>query len=315
MRISLGLGLGNQARPPVAQALDPLDLFRNGEKGFVLDPSDLDSVFQDIGGTSPGGGGLPVSVVLDARRQKVVAPVQALINGSSIPLDNFTPNGLDFTASTEDAGGMVYQLDRVLGPGNLVLFEAQVTSGDVYVASVLTNSTVGGGTWGSNRVFLDDGYNRYFLFCNRVSGVMYLQVYVGEPVDLIEFSDVQIHYVTGIHAIQQTSGERPILDVTNGSYALVFAPGVANLDTVLPEAIDGQILIAGRTGIFIGNVSYAAGSDFQLGPDTYTDGPAGVLADVGPVVGMLMIDRELTPAEITQLVQFYKGRGAGDLLV
>ena len=27
MRISLGLGLGNQARPPVAQALDPLDLF------------------------------------------------------------------------------------------------------------------------------------------------------------------------------------------------------------------------------------------------------------------------------------------------
>jgi hypothetical protein len=30
---------------------------------------------------------------------------------------------------------------------------------------------------------------------------------------------------------------------------------------------------------------------------------------------MLMIDRELTPAEITQLAQFYKGRGAGDLLV
>lgn len=314
MRISLGLGLGNRTRPPVVQALEPLELFKNGEKGFVLDPSDLGSVFGDLGGSYQGVENDPVSVVLDARRQKVTVDVQNVLNGTTFPLEAFTTNGLDFTASAENGGGMVYQLDRVLGPGDMVLFEANVVVGDADVSAVLTNSAVGSGTWGSNRVFLVDGANHHFLFYDTASGVEYLQVWVIGAADLIELSDVQIHYVTGIHAVQQAAEECPILDVTDGSYALVFDLVDDNLKARLPEAIEGQILIAGRNGTFIGDVNYEAETDFQLGPDTYTDGPAGVLSAVGPIVGCILINRELSPVEITQTVSFYKGRGAGGLI-
>lgn len=86
------------------------------------------------------------------------------------------------------------------------------------------------------------------------------------------------------------------------------------LTTVLPQAINGDILIAGRNGTIIEPVSYAASSTFALGPDTYTDGASGVLAAVGDIVAVLLIDKTLTQLERDNLVAYYQAKGAGGLL-
>lgn len=43
----------------------PLSLFANGEQGAWFDPSDLSSMFQDAGGTTPAVVGQPVGLMLD----------------------------------------------------------------------------------------------------------------------------------------------------------------------------------------------------------------------------------------------------------
>ena len=87
------------------------------------------------------------------------------------------------------------------------------------------------------------------------------------------------------------------------------------LDTVLPQAVTGDVVIAGRNGSVIAPHSYAAGSTFQLGPTSYTGGTPGILRAIGDVVGWSILDKTLTAAERERLMRFYKRRGAKGLLV
>lgn len=87
------------------------------------------------------------------------------------------------------------------------------------------------------------------------------------------------------------------------------------LSATLPFAIDGEILIAGTKGTIIEPVSYASGSTFNLGTDTYTGGTPGILRAIGPIVGAVLLDRAFTEDEKTQLIDYYKARGAKGLLV
>jgi len=87
------------------------------------------------------------------------------------------------------------------------------------------------------------------------------------------------------------------------------------LDTILPQAVNGNIVIAGRNGSIIEPVSYSANTTFQLGPTTYTGGMSGILRGIGDVVGYSLIDRSVSNIEKTQLIDYYKSRGAKGLLV
>lgn len=87
------------------------------------------------------------------------------------------------------------------------------------------------------------------------------------------------------------------------------------LDTVLQQAVTGDIIIAGRNGSIIEPVSYAANTTFQLGPTSYTGGTPGILRAIGDVVGYTLIGRSTTELERNKLMDFYKFRGAKGLLV
>lgn len=87
------------------------------------------------------------------------------------------------------------------------------------------------------------------------------------------------------------------------------------LDTVLPQAVTGDVVIAGRNGSVIAPHSYAANTTFQLGPTSYTGGTPGILRAIGDVVGWSVLNKTLTAAERERLMRFYKRRGAKGLLV
>lgn len=87
------------------------------------------------------------------------------------------------------------------------------------------------------------------------------------------------------------------------------------LDTVLPQAVTGDVVIAGRNGSITTSHSYAANSTFQLGPTSYTGGTPGILRAIGDVVGWSILNKTLTTAERERLMRFYKRRGAKGLLV
>jgi len=87
------------------------------------------------------------------------------------------------------------------------------------------------------------------------------------------------------------------------------------LDTVLSQAVTGDVVIAGRNGSVIAPHSYAANATFQLGPASYTGGTPGILSAIGDVVGWSILNKTLTAAERDRLMRFYKRRGAKGLLV
>jgi hypothetical protein len=87
-------------------------------------------------------------------------------------------------------------------------------------------------------------------------------------------------------------------------------------DDVLPLTvpdINGDILIAGKKGIHIAAITASAGA-FAIGPTTYTGGSAGVLAAVGDICGIELIDKTTSAEERARLVAYYQARGAGALL-
>lgn len=78
--------------------------------------------------------------------------------------------------------------------------------------------------------------------------------------------------------------------------------------------LKGTVLVAGRDGTAIDNISLPTGV-FSLGPATYTGGTPGILRAVGDIVGYTLIGRTATSVEQDQLIDFYKFRGAKGKLI
>jgi len=86
------------------------------------------------------------------------------------------------------------------------------------------------------------------------------------------------------------------------------------LTLTLASAFTGYIFIAGTKGSILEPVTFSAGA-VDLGPLTYTGGTPGIFNAIGGIVGVVLLDRALTEDEQTELVEYYKGKGAKGLLV
>ncbi len=132
----------------------------------------------------------------------------------------------------------------------------------------------------------------------------------GDPVGLV--LDKSGNSVT----LSQATTANRFTAVNSGSvWGIVSDYSGDVLSATLPFAIDGEILIAGTGGTIIEPVSYASGSTLNLGTDTYTGGTPGILRAIGPIVGVVLLDRAFTDTEKAQLIAYYKGKGAKGLLV
>jgi len=119
----------------------------------------------------------------------------------------------------------------------------------------------------------------------------------------------------GRNASQPTLAWRPMLMQSGDVWYIQFDYSNSRLPIYLPNAIEGDLVIAGRKGTLIVPVSYATGTTLTIGPDTYTGGVPGILRAVGGVVAVALANRPLTAAERRQVVEFYKSKGAKGLLV
>lgn len=71
------------------------------------------------------------------------------------------------------------------------------------------------------------------------------------------------------------------------------------------------IALAGNNGIWIDTVEHAGGA-FNIGPTTYTGGPAGILSVIGQrMYGGVIVEGELTATQRARVVSYFKSLGSG----
>lgn len=107
---------------------------------------------------------------------------------------------------------------------------------------------------------------------------------------------------------QSTASQRPTFLATGLRFDAVDDALAASL----PQAITGDIFIAGTGGTIIEPFS---GDTLTIGPTSYTGGTPGILAAIGDIVGVVLIDKTLSQVERDNLIAYYKSKGASDDIV
>jgi|GEM_PF-3268664 len=193
--------------PSSKKAFDPASLFKNGEQGFLLDPSDLSTMFQDAAGTVPVTAvGQPLGLVLDKSKGLVMGSeliitldltTWATVNSPEVTKNTFT------TAAT---GGV--RLDGVL------------QNGTWYKCIVELDSTVGVQLYGGQQVVTLPGTGRrtITLYYEASAAGFYFR---NSGAGTTTIHSLSIESIAGNHAYQTTSASRPILRknaVTGANY-------------------------------------------------------------------------------------------------
>ena len=142
------------------------------------------------------------------------------------------------------------------------------------------------------------------------------QSYAGDGVSGVYLWGAQLEEGLGVTAYQKVGA----------SSFLVTEEGVPNypfirfdlfddiLRIILDTAVSGDVVASGRQGTVITPVSFASGTQFDLGPTTHTNGEVGLLRAIGDVVGWMIFNKTLSIAERGRLMRYLKRRGAKGLL-
>lgn len=347
MRLFCGIGLGS-IRGARGRVRNIGDLFRYGETGAAYDAFDLSSLYQDTDGISPAtDAGQQIALVMDRihathayqssvslrpmlgrapKDRRNIYLGSDLLEGSSPTSSNgatFVRDGIGLGATLTGISGASYlQMSAPIASGRTVsFFAAAGTSGSIGVGStgdaitasfnLVTGVAINGNnTTDAAMQPVAGGYRCSFKALTSAN----LRLLPGTG--SINLGKLQIE--DGPLTPYQSVSLNGLITTEEGAPSYYFARldlSDDRLDTVLPQAVTGDVVIAGRNGTLIAPASYAAGSTFQLGPTSYTGGVSGILRAVGDVVGWTVIGRTLTAAERKWLLDYYKERGAKGLLV
>lgn len=230
-----------------------------------------------------------------------------------------SPHTLTFVAKPAELNGLYFRI----GNTSTSRHAAYVRLSDGAVISQVGGATTWGGLVLKSVEPLANGFSRYEY--TYTLGIQQTLTIRGWSVDGSASSNdgangvyldmVQLEPGAVSTAHQEVIGVE-ITEEGAPSYPFVrFDLSDDRLDTVLPQAVTGDVVIAGRNGSVIAPQSYAENTTFQLGPTSYTGGTPGILRAIGDVVGWSILDKTLTAAERERLMRFYKRRGAKGLLV
>lgn len=180
------------------------------------------------------------------------------------------------------------------------------------VVASITNA--GNGWWRLSAVRTSTGTSGFFSI--GVATADGVRSYAGTAGSGILIWGAQLELGSTATAYQRVGAATDVTEAGVPSYPFVrFDLSDDRLDTVLPQAVTGDVVIAGRNGSVITPQSYTANTTFQLGPTSYTGGTPGILSAIGDVVGWSILNKTLTAAERERIMRFYKRRGAKGLLV
>lgn len=236
-------------------------LFANGEQGAWYDPSDINTMFQDSAGTTPGAVGQPVGLILDKRLG--LAPGPELISDPSF--DNpgsWTPS----SSAVVVAGGAAVFTAAGFGVG--VHAGAVTQTGKTYEAVIVVDSASGNlsvamAQGSAPTAALHVGTNTVIL--SATGGSVFTPTIFSSAASLnAVVSSFSVRELPGNHVTQATATSRPTLQQdASGFYYLNF-DGVD--DSLATASID-----------FSGTDKMTA----WTGVNKQSDAAAGILTEFG----------------------------------
>lgn len=283
---------GDSPEPPFD--FNPRELYASGETGLILSPNVLSSLYGTHEAQSPiVAPDSPVGLALSQLRDPISVIPNEPRAGSASALEELTVDGLDFHAVGSNGGSIVYPLPEIYPTGSVlkVAFDAISLTGSS-TSMTLTNSDVGGGTWGSNRVFVVNGRNEHMLVSNgAIRNYLQLWVSTGLPIDL-EVNNFEMTHYIGIHASQAVAGNRPTLRRSGEGINYLDRGETAALNAALPG---GTYTVA--TVDDAGQVSILEG--------VAVSGSENVLKGVR-VGGVIYINRALSDSEKSNVTRWFQ---------
>ena len=202
--------------------------FDNNQEGFVYDPNDLSTMYQDTEGKTPVTSvGQPVGLILDKRKGSAVGinlhTTTTPMNTTSYP-SIYTRTGLDITVSQEVSGYASVSLGMPTVVGKTYLLE--LIAPDVAGFWVLASDGASSDSANRRAAITNAPANKIktkiSFFFTASAAVTYIHLNRGmSTTSPATFKDVSVKEVLGNYAYQAASASRPILRknaVTGANY-------------------------------------------------------------------------------------------------
>lgn len=282
---SISRAVGNILQLTYGQLIK--SLFSNNEQGFVYDPNDLSTMYQDAAGTVPVTGvGQPVGLMLDKSKGLALSAEKLtnrdFSNGSTGW--NYTAGVWDFTngfarKNPNIAGTDLTQGSAIVGKWYKVTYTiSRYVSGNHYARC--------GGAVGAVKSGI--GTFTSYVLATSTTGIGFGASIVAD-LDLVNIS---IKEIEGSHAQQTTSSMRPLLVAS--PQRLDFDTVDDNLITTLPAQLTGCTVVRAVPNV---------GTQILTGqtiPATYEDNKDHC--------GLIVINRALTPSETSAIAAEFNKR-------
>lgn len=267
-------------------------LFANGEQGFVYDPNDLSTMFQDAAGNVPvTGAGQPVGLILDKskglRIDVNIAPQKSFAEGTA---------GWTLQSGWTFSGGKV----SCNGNTSLLLSNTKFGLGKRYRITITATRTstsgtlsIRNGSTSASEVALTQATGTEILELNvYVSDANSAHIYFLSQGWVGEITSIKIEEILGNHAYQTTSSMRPLLAAS--PQHLDFDTVDDKLITTLPAQLTNCTVIRSVPNV---------GTQILTGqtiPATFEDNQDHC--------GLIVINRALTPSETSAIVAEFNKR-------
>ena len=221
LRNGLPIGLGSVAALGTNAVFNPASLFANGEQGWVYDPSNFATLFQDSAGTTPVTAvEQPVGLQLDLSKNLVLGP-ELVPDSSFDSAGSWTPQNSDWVVAggkatyTESATAIVYLQSNA----NITLtggkwYEVRCTFSGIASGTAtfgLFNKTASVNLLGAYATVTTNGvYVQRIYVASTVTGIRIYGNNSGSATSW-SFDDFSIKELPGNHRFQATSANRPLV--------------------------------------------------------------------------------------------------------
>lgn len=292
---------------------EPVTLFAGGKQGALYDPSDLTTLFQDAAGTVPvTKSGDPVGLMLDKS--------QGLALGANVLPNSDFSNGLtgwrvgfpeSVSATMVNNKCVLEHIAQVKGAAiglePTLTFEVgktyKLTVDMEHVGTPLYTAGIYNFQDGANSSVVANGRgNATIIFTAKTSGIKFRFGFNIDSTTLplgskLIIHSIKAHSISGNHAVQTLSASRPTYQ-TDGTKSWLYNDKVDDKLLVTLPAMTATVITATDDGVTINYpVSIAAGSRDITSTST-----------LGRDFGRLIIDRELTAAEKTQVTTYFNAK-------
>lgn len=260
-------------------------LFANNKQGFVYDPNDLTTMFQDAAGTVPiTGAGQAVGLLLDKSRGLVLGS-DVIVNGGFDSVSGWV------TGAGRTVAGGVASWDGTSG-GTIYQTTTGLVAGD-YCEITYTIKNIASGSLRANL-----GNN--FGVARTTAGIYTERLLHGTTANVVgvntssagtvgSIDNISVRKVLGNHAYQPTSSMRPLLAAS--PQRLDYDTVDDRLITELPTQLTGCTVIRA-----VPNVGTQILTN-QTIPATYNDNTDHC--------GLIVINRALTATETSQITKLF----------